>query len=497
MIKETWNQIKQNLDVRQNLSKMRQEMKEGKGKSEALSFIAEGEETLLRLLKDEDAKIRKNAALLMGDLGRQEYLKPILKAYQEERQMFVKSSYLNAIKNFDYREYLPFFKERLDELAGMLMTPDTEKHITEEIRELSSMIIGGEGVTLHPFCGQEETFDIVLLTNRNFQEITRTKLRELDPQAKTKIFGAGVMAKVENLNWIQEIRTYQELLFVIKGLPTCPMDAEKSAEMLVNSDLMNLLMRAHEGNPPFYFRVELKCRMDNSKKSAYVRRLSSKIEKLSGRKFINTTSNYEFEIRLIENKEGSCNVLLKLFTLKDDRFSYRKEVIPSSIRAVNAALTVALAKDYMKEGAQVLDPFCGVGTMLIERHKAVKAKTMYGIDIQEEAVLKARENTEAAGQIIHYINRDFFDFKHEYLFDEIITNMPFKIGKKTDVEIENLYTKFFASAGTVLKDSGVMILHSHNAGHVKRMAPANGFKIAETFEISLKEGTYVFVLIRR
>ncbi len=497
MIKETWNEIVQNQDVRQNLSKLRQEMKEGRGREAACSCISGEEEKLILLLESEDAKIRKNAALLMGDLGNQEYLEPVLKAYRSEEQLFVKSSYLNAVKNFDYGEHLAFFKNRLDELAQIKLTPETEKHITEEIRELSSMIISREGVLLHPFCGWEETFDIVLLTNRNFQEITREELRKLEPHAKTKVFGAGVMARVENLNWLEEIRTYQELLFAVKGLPSCPMDAEKAAEMIVKSDLFKFLARSHEGNPPYYFRVELKCKMDHSKKSAFTRRLSSKIEKLSGRKLINTTSNYEFEIRLIENKEGSCNVLIKLFTLKDERFSYRKEVIPTSIKAVNAALTVKLAQPYMKEGAQVLDPFCGVGTMLIERHKAVKAGTMYGLDILEEAIEKARENTAEAGQIIHYINRDFFDFKHEYLFDEIITNMPFKIGRKTEEEIENLYEAFFSSAKKVLKDDGIMILYSHNAGHVKKMAPANGFTVSETFEISLKEGTYVFVLNRR
>ena len=41
------------------------------------------------------------------------------------------------------------------------------------------------------------------------------------------------MARVENLNWLEEIRTYQELLFAVKGLPSCPMDAEKAAEMIV------------------------------------------------------------------------------------------------------------------------------------------------------------------------------------------------------------------------------------------------------------------------
>lgn len=496
MIKETWNRIAQGQDVRQNLSKLRQEIKEGGGSEEALSCISGNEESLILLLKNEDAKTRKNAALLLGDLGKQEYLEPILTAYRTETQMFVKSSYLNAMKNFDYGAYMAFFKERLDELSGIQMTPETEKHLTEEIRELSSMIIGREGVPLHPFCGQEETFDIVLLTNRNFQEVTKKELLALEPHAKAKIFGAGVMARVENLNWADKIRTYQELLFVIRGLETCPMDAEEAAKLIVKSNLLKFLARGHEGNPPYYFRVELKCRMESSKKSAFTRRLSSKIEKLSSRELINTTSNYEFEIRLIENKEGSFNVLIKLFTLKDERFSYRKEVIPTSIKAVNAALTVKLAEHYMKEDAQVLDPFCGVGTMLIERHKAVKANTMYGIDIQEDAISKARENTEAAGQIVHYINRDFFDFRHGYLFDEIITDMPFKIGRKTEEEIDDLYKKFFASAGSVLKDDAVMILYSHNAGHVRKLAPANGYMIAEMFEVSFKEGTYVFVLER-
>ena len=30
-------------------------------------------------------------------------------------------------------------------------------------------------------------------------------------------------------------------------------------------------------------------------------------------------------------------------------------------------MIVALAEPYLKENAQILDPFCGVGTMLIER----------------------------------------------------------------------------------------------------------------------------------
>ena len=222
------------------------------------------------------------------------------------------------------------------------------------------------------------------------------------------------------------------------------MDAAVAADTIVASDLLNFLNRSHGERKPYYFRVEFKSKRPLDEKSTFVKKLSGQIEKLSGRKLINSTTNYEVELRLIENKEGNCNMLVKLFTLRDERFSYRREVISMSIRPVNAALTVALAKEYMKKDAQVLDPFCGVGTMLIERHKAVPANTSYGLDILEEAADKAKINTEAAHQVIHYINRDFFRFTHEHLFDEVITDMPFKMGRTTEEEIRELYERFFS-----------------------------------------------------
>lgn len=272
------------------------------------------------------------------------------------------------------------------------------------------------------------------------------------------------------------------------------MDPLTVAEAIVNSDLLDFLGRGHKGNPPFYFRVELKSKRQLDAKSVFVKKVSSHLEKLSGRKLINTTSDYEIEIRLIENKEGNCNLLIKLFTLKDERFAYRKEVTPTSIKPVNAALTVALAKEYLKEGAQVLDPFCGVGTMLIERHKAVAANTTYGIDKLSEAIEKAKVNTDAAHQIIHYINRDFFTFEHEYLFDEIITNMPFQIGRTTEDEVYDLYKEFFAAVSKYLAKEALLVLYSHNRDYVAQLSRDNHFRILKEYEISKKEGTYVLIL---
>jgi tRNA G10 N-methylase Trm11 len=52
--------------------------------------------------------------------------------------------------------------------------------------------------------------------------------------------------------------------------------------------------------------------------------------------------------------------MIKLYTVEDHRFDYRKEVTPTSIKPVNAALLVSLASEFMVDDAKVLDPFCGV-----------------------------------------------------------------------------------------------------------------------------------------
>lgn len=494
MIKDIWKRITENQDVRQNLSTLRQEIKNKEELRKMAEQLKGQEEILINFLQSEDAKIRKNAALLMGDLGFQQFLAPIFEAYKIEGQRFVKSSYLAAMGNFDYRQYLQELKDCMEKIRDGEVTPENQKHHMEEQRELSALILRMEGVKKHQFTGWDRPSDIVLLTNRNFADLTKEELLVLDPKAKVKVFGAGVMGQVENLRWTEQIRTYQELLFAVKGMESSPMDPSKLAEQIVDSQLLTWLSDRHDGEPPFYFRVELKSKRPLNEKSIFVKKLSGQIERLSEHRLTNSVDKYEIELRVIENSQGNCNLLVKLYTIGDERFTYRKEVIPASIRPVNAALTVSLVKDFLKENAQVLDPFCGVGTMLLERHKAVKNGTAYGLDIQEDAILKARGNTEAAGQIAHYINRDFFRFEHEYLFEEVITNMPFKMGRTTREEVDELYKHFFSSVSGFLKEDALLVLYSHDKELVERLAPHNHFRILKRFEISMREGTYVFLL---
>ena len=491
MLRENFERIKNGEEVRKNLIELKAALKDDSNKM-ALSYYLAGEyDIFYRLLEDEDAKIRKNVALIMGALGVQAFLKPLYNAYEKEEKLFVKADYLAALRQLDYREILTQLKDRLDFLVKETFEETSMKHINEEKKLLTNMILDIEGTQKHTFTGYDVLSDLILLTNRDHKEITLNQIKN----GVAKTFNAGVVVRTRDLREILAIRTYSEILFRLKGALTVASDPMKAAETLWESGLLDFLNVRHKEKAPYYFRLEIKTKMPLSEKSQFARKLAMHLEQVSKRNLINSTSNYEVELRLIENKEGAFNVLIKIYTIPDERFSYRKHAVAASIQPVQAALIAELAKPYLKENAQVLDPFCGVGTMLIERNKLVSATPMYGIDNFGEAIDKAIENSRRDHTVINFINRDFFDFKHNYLFDEIFTNMPVRSGRKTEEEIELLYSRFFNKALEVLKDEAVMVLYTRDKELVlKGVAQHSAYHIQQNIAISKKEGAYLFMI---
>ncbi|MDF2594651.1 MAG: methylase [Clostridia bacterium] len=491
MIRDIYQNIVQEQEVRKHLIALRKELKEGANKK-AFLYQLGGDYTLLyKLLEDDDAKIRKNIALIMGELAVPEFMAPLYAAYQKEDKLFVKSDYLTAIRQFDYHGLLQAFKERLAFLTNQVFEETSIKHIDEEIRILTDMLLKVEKPKMHQFCGYEQLSDLILLTNRDHKEVTLSQIKH----GQSKVFNAGVVVKTRDLREIMSIRTYSEILFHLKNAGVVEDNPKSAAATLCEGGVLDFLNERHKGNSPYYFRIEIKSKMPLDKKSAFAKKLGSEIERLSERALINSTSNYELEIRLIENKEGLFNVLIKLYTIEDERFKYRKGAVAASITPVNAALVAALSKEYLKDGGQVLDPFCGVGTMLIERNKLVPAKPMYGLDTFGEAIDKAIVNAKIDDTVIHFINRDFFDFKHDYLFDEIITNMPAQIGRKTAGEIEHLYHQFFKKALEVLKDEAIIVMYTRNREWVvENVSNKKEYTVLKEYEISRKEEAYVYII---
>ena len=96
-------ELAEKVNVRTNLSQLRQLLKDDKIK-EDLTKTHDLGENVVGFLEEEDPKTRKNAVLLLGDLGYQEAASAIMEAYQKEDTRFVKASYVTALAQLDAEE---------------------------------------------------------------------------------------------------------------------------------------------------------------------------------------------------------------------------------------------------------------------------------------------------------------------------------------------------------------------------------------------------------
>lgn len=462
------SELKEKQNIRNNLSNLRALIKD-ENQLSILKGIVENEDVLwLSFLKNEDAKTRKNAALLLGDLAYQGALDALWEAYQSEETLFVRGAYLTALYHLDMQSKLAELHEREDELGREDILPENRKHMEEELRAIRKILIRYEGISHHEFQMGEKKQEIILVTNRIHREVVR---RALGDESAT-LHPLGVKVCTNQITKLFRIRCFKEILFEIKTKSLLPAEPEEAARILMEGNFLTLLRELHLGDGAFYFRIECKSSMSLEERSQFAKKLAANLERLSEGRLVNSSGDYEVELRLVGNKDGRFYPALKCYTLKDNRFAYRKNTIAASILPSTAALIMELAKPYLKKDAQIMDPFCGVGTMLIERNAAVPAKEIYATDIFGEAIEKGRINAEYAKLGVHFIHRDFFDFKHDYLFDEIITNMPTR-GKKTKEEMDRFYERFFEKALEILKKEAVIVLYTNEIGFVKKQLRLN------------------------
>lgn len=497
MVKENYYNIVNGLEVKANLLAIKEALKDvnkGGREKEALIFAVKDDiSVLVGLLKNEDPKIRKNTAVILGILGIQEAAAPLYEGYCTDETKYNKGAYLEALKKLDYSAYKEDLKRRFEELKSLKVAEEDKKHILEEMKQLKSIF----GTGRLEFIGYNLLNECVLLTNRNFKKLTADALGSIPH----KEFTAGVMCKTKNLKKVLPIRTYEELLFIPDGIKTVDSEPAAAASQLVEGGIQKYIfdrvgiLNAENADYNVKFRIDLRG-SDALSDNGFAKKLSGELELLTNWALTNSVSDYDVEIRLVRNSSGKLNVLVRFALLKDSRFSYRKEKIAATMKPYLAATIMKLAEPYFIRNAAVLDPFCGVGTLLAEREIACNARLYYGIDIFGEAVEKAAVNLKLAGvsRKTELITRDFFEFEHEYRFDEVITDMPFVTGKKTEQDIEKLYKAFFRKIPSLLEKDATLIIYTRNEDLLKKYSSDNGFKVLADFEFSKMEGSYLYIL---
>ncbi len=146
--------------------------------------------------------------------------------------------------------------------------------------------------------------------------------------------------------------------------------------------------------------------------------------------------------------------------LSDDKMRHREYKAahrPASLRASSAAALGWLSEP--RADNVVLDPFCGAGTILIERAHLGRYAMLLGSDRDHAALAAARVNVGARYKPIQLENWDAGALPlGDASVDKIVTNLPWGIRYGSHGENRKLYPLWFKEFARVLKSGGAMVL---------------------------------------
>lgn len=491
MLTDTFNLLSEGRDIKNNLADFKQQLAAIEDIASVPAVITEGQKVFTELLHHDDPKVRKNAALILGMLHCQTALDDLYQGYISDETLYNKAAYLTAIQHLDYSSLTNALEEKRRDILSDELSIESKKHVLAELHELNQLL--APYYQNHDFTGFELVNECVLLTNRNLKQVTINELKKIPH----KEFNAGVMVKTKQIEYVlNNVRTYSELLFVPENIKTCDPDPYVAARELMDAKITEYIeARLCDSSVPVRFRIDDRGK-DTKVAADFAKKLGSELDYVSKGHLINSTSDYELEFRFIDNSDGRKIILLRFCSIWDKRFDYRRNSIAVSLKPYLAALFMQLSSKYFKQNAAVLDPFCGCGTMLVERDRIMPVRLCYGVDIFGEAIDAAQHNIKAAGlsSKCELIKKDFFDFHHEYKFDEIITDMPFVTLGKSLSDIDGIYKRFFKTVAQFCEKDAHLFIYSRNRDLLRRYSLASGFRLLEEYEISKLEKAYFFIL---
>ena len=146
-----------------------------------------------------------------------------------------------------------------------------------------------------------------------------------------------------------------------------------------------------------------------------------------------------------------------------------------------------------KRNAQILDPFCGVGTMLIERDIRVPAREKYGIDIFGEAIRGARENASYAGRK-SILSTVIILILHMHIY--LMRSSPICLsGEESQRKRRTLLQQIFEKSAGLLKADGILVLYSNEQGFIrKQLRIRSDYRLLAEQCIREKDQFYLFVI---
>ena len=411
----------------------------------------EAMDALYRGLLDEDPKVRRNSAVALGDLKISVSAGNVIHALSRETTPWVRTSMILALGSIGGDEtvaYLSSYQaDNTPERIALEKALDRSASIKSNWRFIKKLT---------------NAIPMELWTAEGMERVVAEGVKKELSLAVGQVTPGRVCISTADAYGLFALRTFTELLIPLAKAQLNSPDEIKAvvAENLRQENILEKILALHEDDQQVMrYRLEIKGKgLRHNIRRTIIREIAEAITAACP-VFVNSPSHYDLEIRILL-EEKTAEFLLKPFTIPDNRFSYRIKDVPASINPAVAAGVIRLAPRLFPQG-RVLDPFCGSGTMLIERGFAVGHKELVGVDISPAAIEAAKQNVCTAGfSNMTLINDDMRNISRKEKFHEIITNMPFGIRTSNHETNVKLYREFFDLIPHILAEHGLVILYT-------------------------------------
>ncbi len=422
---------------------------------------------IVPLLASEDAKTRKNAAIVLGQIGQRAVVPALCGALSKETQQFVRPSLILALGQLGGTEAQQAVK-------ALPLPEGTDKNTLAERDAIQKALSRLAPQKSRTFTGFAAPRPVWLMPVNGLIGSLLAEARAKHIEVKQK--GSVVEAVTRSLPSLYALRGfYEALLPFAVGVKAEP---EALAEAVEAGGLYALLCQMHDGSVAFPTRLEV--RGPGIDRAAFASKFFARV---NGAHFVNSPSSYDIELRCWI-KNGQATLSVRLHTFQDPRFAYRLESVPASMHPAVAAALLYDHRRYMKQTHTVLDPFCGAGTLLIERKKLMGAKAFTGLDISPKAFSIARANCHEAGLHAKVFNRDCRGFHSDFGYDEILCNLPFGHRVGSHEQNERLYDDILQQWPKILRPGGFVLAVTNDKQLFSALATRHGWKIASQMAFS-------------
>ncbi len=407
-------------------------------------------------LCSERYKMRKNAARLAGALKDPADVQPLIHALSREDMRMVRPSQILALGAMDCAEARIFLE------AYQVLPPideSEEVHCREEREALKKARASYQILQKHAFKGLDQERIVELICPEGLAGAMAQTLEKAGIPVQ-KLRQTGVRVRLQTFNSLQAIRGWQEVLF---PMAAGEIYSPEAVALVCRNKVLPFLRATHEEERPFWYRLELRGVEDRRKAAAQIS------QAVDSSDMVNNPAAYEVELR-IQYHGGRFRLDVKLYTVEDGRFAYRRKDLPASIHPATAAGIMELARPWLAEDAKVADPCCGSGTMLLERARMTPCQDLIGVDISRGAIEAAKENFRAARRPGRFLVKDCTRWKPPEPQDEIISNLPF--GNRVGSHENNtaLYRKLVSNLPNWLRPGGVAILYTMEIQLLQQLA---------------------------